>query len=66
MSSVSRMLLLLCSRDCMSRHTALTFSLLYGGLGDRLAFLPLTHEPDHHWPPALLTHPPPARYLHTS
>lgn len=29
MSSVSRMLLLLCSRDCMSRHTALTFSRLH-------------------------------------
>ena len=28
MSSVSRMLLRLCSKDCMSRHTALTFSLL--------------------------------------
>lgn len=30
MSSESRILLLLCSKDCMSRHTALALSLLQG------------------------------------
>lgn len=30
MSSESRMLRRLCSRDCMSRHTALALSRLYG------------------------------------
>lgn len=54
MSSVSRMLLLLCSRDCMSRHTALTFSLLCGGHGDRPPLLPVPREPVHLRPPGRL------------
>lgn len=45
MSSVSRMLRLLCSRDCMSRHTALTFSLLHGMAGCPSAPPRLAHRP---------------------